>query len=127
MVRSQKVAQDRRPTAEPASAAQVVTVVAVDGAGPVGRRARSARSCGSCGSLGIGVAVAVPVGTQVDLKTAVLVGLLAIMVAWLATRRPAFVAEVRVANGAAGRPRQGDRCAHGAHAGALGPRHLRES
>ncbi|MGC4797153.1 hypothetical protein ACLQ3H_23985 [Micromonospora saelicesensis] len=129
MVRSQEVATGHELVVDLAPSAQVVTVVETDGAGSAGWPTYSVGARGRCGSLGAVVAVAVFVGTQVDdLKVAGLVGLLAVMVEWLAAHQPIFVAQIRV-SAALGTRRlnQGNPGIDGSRANVPNPRHSRES
>ncbi|RAO00790.1 hypothetical protein [Micromonospora noduli] len=129
MVRSQEVATGHELVVDLAPSAEVVTVVESDEVGSTRWPIYSVAARGRCGSLGAVVAVAVFAGTQVDdLKVAGLVGLLAVMVEWLAAHQPISVTQIRV-SAALGTRRlnQGDPGIDGSRVDVPNPRHSRES
>ncbi|RQX07701.1 MULTISPECIES: hypothetical protein [Micromonospora] len=129
MVRSQELAAGHELVVDLAPSPQVVTVAESDGVGSAGWPTYSVGARGRRGSLGTVVAVAVFVGTQVDdLKVAGLIGLLAVMVEWLAAHQPVFVTQIRV-SAALGTRRlnQGDPGIDGSRVDVPNPRHSRES
>ncbi|MDG4838399.1 hypothetical protein O7631_17920 [Micromonospora sp. WMMD967] len=129
MVRSQEVATGHELVVDLAPSAQVVTVVQTDEPGSAGWPTYSVGGRGRCGSLSAVVAVAVLVGTQVDdLKVAGLIGVLGVLLEWLAARRTTFVTHIRVSTVLASRRlNQGDLGTDGLRVDVPNPRHSRES